>query len=50
VIYRIMAKVTEMLSGIELPYSIPLGRRVKLEHFGGIVISARGISDDVIIR
>jgi serine O-acetyltransferase len=50
VIYRIMAKVTEMLCGVEMPYSIPLGRRVKIEHFGGIIISARAIGDDVIIR
>jgi serine O-acetyltransferase len=50
VIYRVMAKVTEMLCGVEIPYSIPLGRRVKIEHFGGIIISARAIGDDVIIR
>jgi serine O-acetyltransferase len=50
VIYRVMFKVTQMLCGVELPYSIPLGRRVRIEHFGGIIISARAIGDDVILR
>ena len=50
VIYRTMHKASEIFGGISIPYSIPLGRRVCIEHFGGIVISARGIGDDVIIR
>lgn len=50
IIYLIMFKLSEIIGGISLPYSIPVGRRVKIEHFGGIIISARGIGDDVIIR
>ena len=37
--------------GIELPYSVELGRRVVIEHQGGIVIHGRSrIGDDCIIR
>jgi serine O-acetyltransferase len=50
VIYRMMAKITEWLCGIELPYAVPIGRRCRIEHFGGIVISALRIGDDVTIR
>jgi serine O-acetyltransferase len=50
IIYRVMFKLAQVLGGIELPYSIPVGRRVKIEHFGGIIISARAIGDDVILR
>lgn len=50
VIYRVMFKLSQILCGVELPYSIPVGRRLRIEHFGGIVISARRIGDDVILR
>lgn len=37
--------------GIELPYTVTLGRRVVVEHQGGIVIHGRSsIGDDCIIR
>ncbi|NJN31618.1 MAG: serine acetyltransferase [Synechococcales cyanobacterium RM1_1_8] len=37
--------------GIELPYSVRLGRRVVIEHQGGIIIHGYGaIGDDSIIR
>lgn len=37
--------------GIELPYTVKLGRRVVFEHQGGIVIHGRSsIGDDCIIR
>jgi serine O-acetyltransferase len=50
VFYRVMFKLSQILCGIELPYSVPIGRRVQFEHFGGIIISARRIGNDVIIR
>lgn len=50
VIYRVMAKLGEIMGGISLPYSVVLGRRVKLEHFGGMVLIAKQIGDDVVIR
>lgn len=49
-IYRLMAKATEWMGGIHLPYTVRLGRRVCLEHFGGMILVAQAIGDDVIIR
>lgn len=50
IIYGVMAKLGEIMGGISLPYSVVLGRRVKLEHFGGMVLVAKKIGDDVVIR
>ena len=50
VIYRFGRAMTETLGGIMLPYTVIVGRRVRLEHFGGMVLIARAIGDDVIIR
>jgi serine O-acetyltransferase len=36
--------------GIDLSYSVRLGRRVRLWHHGGMVLGARSIGDDVHIR
>ena len=49
-IYRIMFKVTEWLCGIHLPYNVKVGRRVRLEHFGGMILVAKSIGDDCVIR
>lgn len=49
-IYRVMHKVTQWLCGIDLPFSVIVGRRVKLEHFGGMILIAERIGDDVIVR
>jgi len=49
-LYRVMFKLCEWLCGISLPYTVIVGRRVKLEHFGGMVLVAEQIGDDVIIR
>ena len=49
-VYRAMYKVTQWLCGIDLPYSVIVGRRVKLEHFGGMILVAERIGNDVIIR
>lgn len=49
-LYRMMYQVSQWLCGIELPYSVIVGRRVKLEHFGGMILVAERIGDDVIIR
>lgn len=50
VLYRVMYRVGEAVVGICLPYNIPVGRRVRLEHFGGMIISACSIGSDVVIR
>ncbi len=43
-------RITEILTGIELPYSVRLGRRVRIWHHGGVVLHAESIGDDVHIR
>ncbi|MFI2812543.1 MULTISPECIES: serine O-acetyltransferase [Microbulbifer] len=50
VAYRIWRILCQWLCGIKLDYTVGLGRRVKIEHFGGIVLGARSIGDDVVFR
>lgn len=50
IIYNVMYKLTQWVCGIDLPYTVIVGRRVKLEHFGGMILIARKIGNDVIIR
>jgi serine O-acetyltransferase len=38
------------LWGIDLPYNVRVGRRLRIEHHGCLMIGAREIGDDVIIR
>ena len=49
-LYRFGAKATQWFCGMDLPYTVVVGRRVKLEHFGGMILIARAIGDDVVIR
>lgn len=49
-LYFILAKITQIFCGIKLDYTVHVGRRVKLEHFGGMILGARRIGDDVVIR
>ena len=49
-IYRVMYKFSQWFCGMDLPYTVVVGRRVKLEHFGGMILVADRIGDDVIIR
>ena len=48
--YKFMFKVTQWLCGISLSYAVPVGRHVKLEHFGGMILAARAIGNGVVIR
>jgi serine O-acetyltransferase len=51
VIYRWMYRKCRNVYGIELPYTVQLGRRVIIEHQHGIVIhGASVIGDDCILR
>ena len=51
VLYRMAFRYVRNVYGIELPYSVRLGRRVVFEHQHGIVIHGRAtIGDDCIIR
>ncbi|MEM9019199.1 MAG: transferase [Planctomycetota bacterium] len=49
-VYRLMFKFCEMACGIKLSYNVPVGRRVRLEHFGGMILGARSIGNDVTLR
>ena len=50
VLYRFLRKWTQVFCGIKLDYTVHVGRRVKLEHFDGMILGARKIGDDTIIR
>lgn len=50
ILYRVLNKLTQILFGMKLDYTVKVGRRVKLEHFGGMILGAREIGDDVILR
>jgi serine O-acetyltransferase len=49
-IYRFFNKMTQFWFGMKLDYVVIVGRRVKLEHFGGMILGARSIGNDVVIR
>lgn len=49
-LYRIMHRCVTWSAGIELPYTVKVGRRVILEHFGSMILVAQSIGDDVTIR
>lgn len=49
-IYRMMFRWASRSTGIYLPYTVRVGRRVRLEHFGGMILVAQKIGDDVVIR
>lgn len=49
-IYNLGFVLCEWLAGISLPYNVKVGRRVKLEHFGGMILIAREIGEGCIIR
>lgn len=50
VLYRVLYLFVECAAGISLPYTIRLGRRVRIWHHGGIILHARSIGDDTQIR
>lgn len=50
-LYRLLKLASQILTGIDLPCETQVGRRLVIEHFGGIIISGDTvIGDDVIIR
>jgi serine O-acetyltransferase len=49
-LYRCLYVGVNWLWGIDVSYSVVLGRRVRIWHHGGIVIGALSIGDDVHIR
>lgn len=49
-VYNFMFKMCEVFAGIKLSYNVEVGRRVRIEHFGGMVLGARKIGNDVTVR
>lgn len=49
-LYRLLYRIVEWTCGISLPYTVPVGRRVRIWHHSGMVLHARSIGDDVHIR
>lgn len=50
-IYKILKLLSQILTGIDLPCEVQIGRRLVIEHFGGIIISGDTVlGDDVVIR
>jgi serine O-acetyltransferase len=50
-IYRVLKLCSQILTGIDLPCEVTVGRRFTIEHFGDIIISGDAVfGDDVTIR
>jgi len=50
-LYKLLKTLSQILTGIDLPCETTIGRRFKIEHFGGIIVSGDAIfGDDVVIR
>lgn len=50
VVYKFLYKWVEWTCGISLPYTVKLGRRVRIWHHGGMILHAASIGNDVILR
>ena len=49
--YRLLRTLIQIVAGIELHCETRVGRRLLIEHFGGIIVSGDAvIGDDVVIR
>jgi serine O-acetyltransferase len=50
-LYKLLKPVSEILTGIELPCEVTLGKRFRIDHFGGVIVSGDVvIGDDCVIR
>lgn len=49
-LYRFLFKLVEWTCGITLPYTVKLGRRVRIWHHSGMILHARSIGNDVHLR
>jgi len=50
-IYRVMKLTSQILTGIDIPCEVKIGRRFRIDHFGGIIVSGDAvIGDDVVMR
>lgn len=50
-LYKLLKVMGQMATGIDLPCETTIGRRLRIEHFGGIIISGDAVlGDDVVVR
>jgi serine O-acetyltransferase len=50
-VYKLSFKFMQIVTGIELPCEVSVGRRLRIDHFGGVIVSGDvTIGDDVVIR
>ena len=50
-LYKGLKLLSQILTGIDLPCEVQVGKRFTIEHFGGIIISGDTVfGDDVVIR
>lgn len=50
-LYKILFKLTQILTGIELPCEAEIGRNFRIDHFGGIIVSGYArFGDNCVIR
>ncbi len=49
-LYKFMYRFVEWTCGISLPYTVKVGRRVRIWHHGGMILHAAAIGDDVQLR
>jgi serine O-acetyltransferase len=50
ILYKVLNRCVEWTCGISLPYTVRLGRRVRIWHHGWMILHAASIGDDVHIR
>jgi serine O-acetyltransferase len=49
-LYRVAHRSVIALWGIDLPYNAKLGRRLRIDHHGCVILGAQVVGDDVCIR
>ena len=50
-LYKVFDKTAQILTGIELPCEVPVGRNFRIDHFGDIIVSGyASFGDNCIIR
>jgi serine O-acetyltransferase len=51
ILYKLLKLLSEILTGIDLPCEAVIGRRFRIDHFGGIVISGDAVfGEDCVVR
>lgn len=50
-IYKVLKILVQICTGVDLPCEAVVGRRLVIEHFGGVIVSGDAvIGDDVVLR